>query len=736
MSSFLFDKKAEQESLALEALRKQELDKALRHLALAVEYTVELARQCEGKFKTAYLCRAAELLEIAKNVKAKLSGKSSTVQGAAGNKAAESGEPNASQLGERPQERLSDVSGMETAKDEIRFGVIEPLQNPEKTKKFGLQPGGGLLLYGLPGTGKTFFAKAVAGELGLPFYVIKSQDIFGKYVGESEAAIKKVFDDARSNPMSVIFIDETNGIMPSRSSEVHEVSKKVAEIILQETDGIDSKSKNPFLLIGATNYPGNLDDAALSRFSTIIEVELPDSKTRRFILERELRKKMEIPVADSALDAMADKTETFSCRDLVNLAHSLRKAAAKEDISEVTPEFCLRNFRDSHVVSADVAESIAEFKKRVGINDTGEKKKLIEPAGPAIAPPPGAPAPAVAPDEVDDKPVPAPASDAADEPDEPAPAALRDPAAVTFDDIKGLAEAKQIVRDSLINPVLYPTVYRTMGVRPGSGLLLYGPPGTGKTMFGRAIANELKSQFKAVTFNDVRGKNPQQTISLISSLFAAARSCPEGCVLFFDDCEELLSRSGNSKAYGVSQFLNELDGIKNTSGRVFVIIATNRPWMIDGALLRSGRISASAYIGLPELESRRALLGDALKNTPLADDVDLEKLAALTEGYSGAEIWHRSNGGGICDVARNNASRRWVERIKVDPAEEQIPERLCWQDFVDAMNDVTSAAVRDAERIRQNEEFRDLRTRAKKTDNTDDPECINGVDDADIPEEK
>ena len=336
------------------------------------------------------------------------------------------------------------------------------------------------------------------------------------------------------------------------------------------------------------------------------------------------------------------------------------------------------------------------------------KKKVVnaDQQAPASTPEPPktqdqAPAPAPAPTP---KPTPTPA---------PAPKPAPKPAAnkkdITLDDIKGLQEAKEIVFDSLINPILYPEVYNSLGVIPGTGLLLYGPPGTGKTMFGRAIANELKTEFIPVTLSEVRGKTSLQTVQMISQLFTKARTCPHGCVLFLDDCEELLSRPGSSKAYGVSQFLNELDGLKKNGGsKVFVLIATNRPWMIDGALLRSGRISASVYVGLPDKETRKEIILTAITENTLSEDVDIDRLAEMTEGYSCAEIYHREKGGGICNLARTFASRRWVERIKKDPAEREIVEPLRWKDFENAMANVVPTSVRDASRIAEIQRFKEM----------------------------
>ncbi len=374
MGTFHFDKKKEHEALAEKSLKAKDYATAFFHTSEAAKFTFALADQCDGKLKEAYLTNANDLVDIAAELKKKAQAAKSSIKDGDDKKSAytkdgresKDGESTRGQLGERPKERLADVSGMEAAKDEVRLSVIEPMNNPDKAKKYGLMLGGGLLLYGLPGTGKTFFAKAVAGELGLPFYVINSSDILDKYVGVAQERVQKIFDTARANPMSVVFIDETNGLLPSRGSDnVHQVSKDIAEIILKETDGIDSKAKNPFLLIGATNFPNNIDDAALSRFGTCIEVELPNETTRRFILKRELGS-MEIATEDGALNYLVESTKDFSCRDLVNLSAYMRKMAAKEEVNAITLDFSKRNFKDDHIASADVAAAVAEFKMRIG----------------------------------------------------------------------------------------------------------------------------------------------------------------------------------------------------------------------------------------------------------------------------------------------------------------------------------------------------------------------------------
>ena len=375
MSDFNASRKKECEDAAVKAVECTDYKKAFAYTVQAIEYTLNLAEQCGGKLACAYLDDANGLLDIAVQLKEKAAKApevtASDNAGASGTAAsgAESSDDSQMRLGTLPTEKLSDVAGMEAAKEEVLVNVIAPIKDP-KAKKYGLQAGGGLLLYGLPGTGKTFFAKAVAGELGLPFYVFETSKVLSKYVGESQQKIQNLFDEARKNEMSVIFIDEIDAIISGRGGDnVHQTSKDITNIILTEMDGIASQGKNPFLLIGATNYPDKIDDAALSRFRAKIEVELPNEKVRRDIFKRELLKQLseDIKVDDNAMDFLISSTDGFSGRDLVGIAAKIRSKAYLADIQRITLEFCKANFVDNHVVSDEVAQSLARFKKRIGV---------------------------------------------------------------------------------------------------------------------------------------------------------------------------------------------------------------------------------------------------------------------------------------------------------------------------------------------------------------------------------
>ena len=274
-------------------------------------------------------------------------------------------------------------------------------------------------------------------------------------------------------------------------------------------------------------------------------------------------------------------------------------------------------------------------------------------------------------------------------------------------DVKGLADAKQVVMDALVNPVKHPDIYKTLKIKSGKGLLLYGPPGTGKTMFARAIAGEMDLPFIYKKISELKDKYVGESEKGISRLFAEAYSHRQS-VVFLDECEGLLRKRGNQKVNIVEAFLAELDGFAtNRESQVFVLLATNRPWLIDSAVMRSGRIGAAVHVGLPDAETRKAIISAALKGVPLADDVDIDEIVSLTIGYSGAELSH-GDGGGVCNVAENIAGRRWIARresVGPDSPEWSRVEKVTRSDFLDAIKEISPVSVKDPDIVRRNLEF-------------------------------
>jgi len=274
-------------------------------------------------------------------------------------------------------------------------------------------------------------------------------------------------------------------------------------------------------------------------------------------------------------------------------------------------------------------------------------------------------------------------------------------------DVKGLEDAKQIVMDALVNPVTHPDVYKTLKIKSGKGLLLYGPPGTGKTMFARAIAGEMGLPFIYKKISELKDKYVGESEKGIARLFEEVYSHKQS-VVFLDECESLLRRRGNQKINIVEAFLAELDGFAtNRDSQVFVLLATNRPWLIDSAVTRSGRIGASVYVGLPDAATRKDIISAALRDVPLADDVSIDEIVSLTDGYSGAELNH-GDGGGVCNIAENIAGRRWIERrsaVEPNSPEWSRVEKVKRDDFLDAIKKVIPVSVKDPEIVRKNLEF-------------------------------
>lgn len=299
------------------------------------------------------------------------------------------------------------------------------------------------------------------------------------------------------------------------------------------------------------------------------------------------------------------------------------------------------------------------------------------------------------------------ASSPGEPPDAQKRASAKNETGVTMADVKGLADAKQAVMDALVNPVRHPDIYKTLKIKNGKGLLLYGPPGTGKTMFARAVAGELGLPFIYRKMSEMKDKYVGESEKNVSRLFEEAYT-HKNCVIFLDECESILRKRGNQKVCIVEQFLAELDGFATKRDtQLFVILATNRPWMIDSAVVRSGRIGLAVHVGLPEPETRRAIIEAALKDVPLADDVSINDIVERTEGYSGAEL-HHGDGGGVCDEASMRAGRRWVRRregLTPDSPEWNRVEPVTKADFDAAIKAIVPVSKKDPDIVRRNRAF-------------------------------
>jgi transitional endoplasmic reticulum ATPase len=535
---------------------------------------------------------------------------------------------NGVKIAERPDVRLSDVAGMEDVKEQIRLRLIEPMRDADTARHYGIRTGGGMLLYGPPGTGKTFLARAIAGELDLPFYMVTAADIFGKYVGESERNVKKLFRDIRKNDLSVVFIDELETLFPSRSAgDVHETTRKVISLLLQELDGMDD-TKNPILLLGATNVPWMVDEAFLrpGRFDIRLFVGPPDLAARRHIIYSSLDKG-EVSYVEDLPDYMAERTKNYSGADLKGVLDRLRQLAYS----------CHARYY-SHELADEAIASISPSANGALLDKIHEWETETMPTRSGNAGPNGM--------RICERP------------------------SVRLSDVAGMEDVKAQIRIRLIEPLRDASLAKRYGLSAGGGMLLYGPPGTGKTFLAQAVAGELDLPFYSITAADIFGRYVGESEGNVKKLFRDIRK-NDLSVVFIDELEAIFpSRSADvheTSRKVISLLLQELDGIDKTKNPILLLGATNVPWMVDEAFLRPGRFDISVYVGLPDLAARRQMVLMALQKGEVPYEERLvDFLAEKTEGYSGADVK------GVIDRMRQTAFTRRLPGYTCDVAEEVV----------------------------------------------------------------
>ena len=499
----------------------------------------------------------------------------------------------------RQTARLSDVIGMDAAKEQIRLRMLEPVLNPQKARKYGLSVGGGVLLYGPPGTGKTMLARAVAGELGIPFFMITAADVFGKYVGESERNMRAIFAEVRRHKMSVLFIDELETLFPKRSGDVHESTRKVISVILQELDGLDN-CKNPILLLGATNVPWMVDEAFLrpGRFDIKIFVGLPDAHARCKMLSKAFSRG-NVPLESGLLDFMAERTRNYSGADLNGVVNRMRQLAYASGANAYRRPLAEKAIASiSPTANGEILDKIEEWEAQFlpsNSNNSGGSGMLI----------------AAKPDE-------------------------------RLSDVAGMDAVKDEIRLRLIAPIKNATLAGHYGLRIGGGVLLYGPPGTGKTFLARAVAGELDLPFYAISAADIFGKYVGESERNIKKIFRDIRKNYLS-VVFIDELETLFpKRTGEvheTTKKVISLLLQELDGINSKKNPILLMGATNVPWMVDEAFLRPGRFDVLLYIGPPDLAARKQMIYRWLDTGEVPYEVGIdEHIAKHTEGFTGADL--------------------------------------------------------------------------------------------------
>jgi len=510
-----------------------------------------------------------------------------------------------------------------------------PLRHPGLFKAIGVKPPRGILLYGPPGTGKTLMARAVANETGAFFFLINGPEIMSKMAGESESNLRKAFEEAEKNSPAIIFIDELDSIAPKREKTNGEVERRIVSQLLTLMDGL--KQRSHVIVMAATNRPNSIDPALrrFGRFDREVDIGIPDAVGRMEIL-RIHTKNMKL-ADDLDLEQVAAETHGHVGADLAALCSeaALQQIREKMDLIDLEDES----------IDAEVLDSLAvtmeNFRYAMGKST---------------------------------------------------PSAIRETVVevptVTWDDVGGLENVKTELQELVQYPVEHPEKFLKFGMMPSRGVLFYGPPGCGKTLLAKAIANECQANFISIKGPELLTMWFGESEANVRDVFDKARSAAP-CVLFFDELDSIAKSRGGSAGDGggasdrvINQILTEMDGM-GSKKNVFIIGATNRPDIIDSAIMRPGRLDQLIYIPLPDDGSRMAILKSNLRKSPVADSVDLTYLAKMTRGFSGADLTE------ICQRACKLAIRESIDAdirrekekqkagattMDVDDEEDLVPE--------------------------------------------------------------
>ncbi|RLM72323.1 CDC48 family AAA ATPase [Halorubrum sp. Atlit-26R] len=541
--------------------------------------------------------------------------------------------------GEGPDVTYEDIGGLDDELEQVREMIELPMRHPELFKRLGIDPPKGVLLHGPPGTGKTLIAKAVANEIDANFHTISGPEIMSKYYGESEEQLREVFEEASEESPAIIFMDELDSIAPKREEAGGDVERRVVAQLLSLMDGLEERGE--VVVIGATNRVDAIDQALRrgGRFDREIEVGVPDRDGRKEILQVHTRS---MPLTDGIdLDEYAENTHGFVGADLESLA----KESAMHALRRIRPEIDL----ESDEIDADVLNSIqvteADFKEAIkGIEPSALREVFVE-----------------VPD-------------------------------VTWDDVGGLEGTKERLRETIQWPLEYPEVFEELDMQAAKGVLMYGPPGTGKTLLAKAVANESESNFISIKGPELLNKYVGESEKGVREVFSKAReNAPT--IVFFDEIDSIATERGkNSGDSGVgervvSQLLTELDGLESLED-VVVVATTNRPDLIDSALLRPGRLDRHVHVPVPDEEARRRIFEVHTRHKPLADDVDLDALARKTEGYVGADIE------AVAREASMNASREFIGSVTREEVGESVGNvRVTMAHFDDALSEVNPSVT-------------------------------------------
>ncbi|WP_138005336.1 CDC48 family AAA ATPase [Halalkalirubrum salinum] len=561
-----------------------------------------------------------------------------------------------------PDVAYEDIGGLDDELEQVREMIELPMRHPELFKRLGIEPPKGVLLHGPPGTGKTLIAKAVANEIDASFHTVSGPEIMSKYYGESEEQLRDVFEEASEEAPAIIFMDELDSIAAKREEAGGDVERRVVAQLLSLMDGLEERGQ--VVVIGATNRVDAIDPALRrgGRFDREIEIGVPDRDGRKEILQVHTRN---MPLAEGIdLDLYAENTHGFVGADLESLA----KESAMHALRRIRPQLDL----ESDEIDADVLKSI-----QVTENDFKAALKGIEPS------------------------------------------ALREVFVevpdVNWEKVGGLEDTKERLRETIQWPLEYPAVFEQMDMESAKGVLLYGPPGTGKTLLAKAVANESESNFISIKGPELLNKFVGESEKGVREVFSKAReNAPT--IVFFDEIDSIATERGSGSTDSgvgervVSQLLTELDGLE-TLEDVVVIATTNRPDLIDSALLRPGRLDRHVHVPVPDEEARRAILDVHTEHKPLADDVDLDALARRTSGYVGADLE------ALCREASMAASREFINSVTREEIDESVGNvRVTMAHFEQALDEVVPSVTDETKR-----RYEEIEKRFKQSEVEDDP---------------
>ncbi len=503
-----------------------------------------------------------------------------------------------------------DVGGLTDEIQRIREVVELPIRHPELFRRLNIEPPKGVLFHGPPGTGKTLMAKAVSQEANAHFLMINGPEIMSKFYGDSERNLKNIFDQAQRHEPTIIFIDELDSIAPKRSEVTGEVERRVVSQLLTLLDGM--KGREGVIVIGATNRVDAVDPALRrpGRFDTEIRFKVPNKKARSEIFKIHTRG---MPLeAEVDINYYAEITHGFVGADIMAFV----REAAMDAIRDILPEI-------------NIDEPIPiEIIQNLFVKDRNFLKAQMEIKPSAIR------------------------------------GYMKDIPEVSWDDIGGLEDIKQELIESVDWPLQRPELYKKAGIRPVGGILLFGPPGCGKTLLAEAVATETNSNFITIKGPELMSKWVGESEKNIRGIFSKARELAPS-IIYFDEIEALTGNRGGWKGSAVydtviTQLLTEMDGIESNSG-IIILASTNRPDLVDPALLRPGRIDKILYVVAPDYEGRIKILEVHTKNMPLKEGVSLKNLALMTEGYSGADIENLCREAGLQAIREQKEDFELVE---------------------------------------------------------------------------